>query len=150
MLPFWICRLYCGAKEFGFSGTHLLPKDFWVIFKAEAYSGHTNGTVHSFIRKVTSFLLTSKEQKLACFQVGYPDWKSPLTLSFAPSLPSFWCRFLKKSMMFIHTGLHTHNTWCDRHIIYLVILFRFGAQGKGEGKQAEKTGGSSWHVHIKH
>lgn len=52
--------------------------------------------VCSLVRKVTSFWLNSKERKLAGCLVGYPDWKSALTLSFASSLPTFWCKFLKE------------------------------------------------------
>lgn len=52
--------------------------------------------VCSLVRKVMSFWLNSKERKLAGCLVGYPDWKSTLTLSFAPSLPTFWCKFLKE------------------------------------------------------
>ena len=82
--------------------------------------------VHSFIRKVTSFWLNSKERKLACFQVGFPDWKSALTLSFALSLPSFWCEFLKEERD-VDTCWFAH-TRCDGHLI-LVILCCCRAQG---------------------
>ena len=61
-----------------------------------------------------SFWLNSKERKLAGCLVGYPDWKSTLTLSFAPSLPTFWCKFLKEECD-VSTCWSAH-TRRERHI----------------------------------
>lgn len=131
----WIFSLYCRTQ--GFFWDPQVTKGLRVIVKAKASRGPADGIVCSFLRKVTSFLLYSKERKLAGFQVGYPDWKSPLTLRFAPSLPWFWCRFLKEECD-VYTCRFAH-TRCDGHMTHLVILFRFEAQGAGRGG-GEETG----------
>lgn len=146
MLPFWRVQLHCRTKGPFQEFTCYQMTQNCVQGRSPQWS--CQRVVHSFVRKVTSFWLNSKERKLACFQVGYPDWKSAPTFSFAPSLPSFWCKFLKEECG-VYTCWFAH-TQCDRHMIYFSHPAPLrGPRGGGDRKQAEKTGSSSWKIHIK-
>jgi hypothetical protein len=142
----WFCHSECPEfiAETGLFQEFTCYQITWVIFKAEAYRcGHANGIVLiRLVRKVTSFLLYSKGRKLACIQVGYPDWKLTLTLSLAPSFPSYWCKIFKE-LRDVNTCWFAH-TQSIGHMIYVSCPVWLQAQGEGERKEAEKLGSSSW------
>ena len=117
-------RLYCWIHSF--------PNDL----KPDARQKQLWQWYCSVKRKVTIFLLYSKAQKLASFQVGYPDWKLTLTLDSALSLESLWHKFLKERWC-LHVLVCTHNTldpWSG-----LVIRGDFGVPGQGGEERVWET-----------
>lgn len=110
-----------------FLGVHLLPNDLESHYKR----GHADGIVHSLIRKVTSFLLYSKERKLACFQLGYPDWKSARTVSFAPSFTILLVQVPQRRVGCVHMLICTYTMHRTRDLLCPSCV-ALGSKGKGE------------------
>nr|XP_028692571.1 uncharacterized protein LOC114673180 [Macaca mulatta]XP_028692572.1 uncharacterized protein LOC114673180 [Macaca mulatta] len=115
-----------------FQGVHLLPNDLESHYKR----GHADGIVHSLIRKVTSFLLYSKERKLACFQLGYPDWKSARTVSFAPSFTILLVQVPQRRVGCVHMLICTYTMHRTRDLLCPSCV-ALGSKGKGESGEGE-------------
>ncbi|XP_005585453.3 uncharacterized protein [Macaca fascicularis] len=84
----------------------------------------------------TGISSTTTERKLACFQLGYPDWKSARTVSFAPSFTILLVQVPQRRVGCVHMLICTYTMHRTRDLLCPSCV-ALGSKGKGESGEGE-------------